>query len=119
MGRSGSSLDIGKQLYEIDVLIKSIEKNSECKNHYGDDFFSMVAKMSPYYTNQTAFRIDIPFDIAYITLFELKKYYENKLIQIHNENNPQYPMVDMVELYHLDKEKLINLQRVEKIKKII
>jgi len=119
MSRSESSLDISKQIYEIEILIKSIERNSENKNHYGDDFFSIVAKMSPYYTNQITFRVDVPFEIMYSTLFELKKYYETKLMEIHKDDNPQFPLVDMIELVHMDRDKLLKLQRIQKIKKLI
>ena len=119
MPRSESSLDISKQIYEIEVLIKSIEKNSESKNHYGDDFFSIVAKISPYYTNQTTFRVDVPFEIMYSVLFELKKFYENKLLEIHNENNPEFPMVDMIELVYMDKKKTSQFTANSKNKKNI
>jgi len=110
--KAKSLLEINEILFDIEILIKSLESSQDYSSYKGN-CASLNIDMYPYHTTKFKYNIEVPLNLTYSHLYELKKFYTDKREDyIKNKE----PLIMMAELSTITKADIVKCQRKEKIK---
>ena len=107
--KAKSLLEINEILFDIEILIKSLESSQDYSSYKGN-CASLNIDMYPYHTTKFKYNIEVPLNLTYSHLYELKKFYTDKREDYIKNKDKKLAQIDQL---ILDFKKITDEQRLE------